>query len=248
MAWLHAVIDVPGDRYDTAAAFWADALGWPLGAPWPGHPELRSFEPPRGAAYVHLQRIDGPPRVHVDLESEHPDRTSARAVELGATFVAEHERWRTLASPGGLPFCVVPVSEDEAPEPLTWPDGHRTRLVQVCVDSPAAAHEREVAFWRELLGGRWVDSPAAEFAGKWHDDEGSPIQLLFQKLDEPDGPVRAHLDHASDDRRAEVDRLLGLGAEDVHPGRGWHVLRDPLGQLFCVTDNSPEQTRRREIG
>jgi hypothetical protein len=42
-------------------------------------------------------------------------------------------------------------------------------------------HAAEVAFWRALLPGRWAASPAAEFAGKWHDDAGSPIQLLFQK-------------------------------------------------------------------
>ena len=88
----------------------------------------------------------------------------------------------------------------------------------------------------------------AEFAGKWHDDAGSPLQLLFQRLDEPDGEVRAHLDHGTDDVPREVGRLLGLGAEDVGRGRGWHVLRDPNGLDFCVTGNSPEATRRRDIG
>lgn len=121
-------------------------------------------------------------------------------------------------------------------------------MVQVCIDAPGAAHDREVEFWRDLLAGRWVGSGADEFAGKWHDDAGSPIQLLFQRLDEPDGPVRAHLDHGTDDLRREVDRLLALGAHDVAPGRGWHVLRDPGGLAFCVTENSPEATQRREIG
>jgi hypothetical protein len=84
--------------------------------------------------------------------------------------------------------------------------------------------------------------------GKWHDDAGSPLQLLFQRLDEDAGPVRAHLDLGTDDREAEVRRLVALGATDVAPGRGWQVLRDPLGQLFCATENSPEQTRRRDLG
>jgi hypothetical protein len=119
--------------------------------------------------------------------------------------------------------------------------------VQVCVDSPAVVHDAEVDFWRALLAGRWAGSGAPEFAGKWHDDEGSPIQLLFQRLDEPAGRVRAHLDLGSDDVPAEVRRLGGLGATEIGPGRGWHVMRDPAGQLFCVTENSPEQTRHRHL-
>jgi hypothetical protein len=73
-----------------------------------------------------------------------------------------------------------------------------------------------------------------------HDDAGSPLQLLFQRLDEPSGSVRAHLDHGTDDPMAGVRRLLALGAIDVGPGRGgWHVLRDMTGLAFCVTDNFP---------
>ncbi len=61
MAWLHAVIDVPSHQHAVAAGFWERTLGWQVGASWSGHPELRSFEPPAGTAYVHLQEIDGPP-------------------------------------------------------------------------------------------------------------------------------------------------------------------------------------------
>jgi hypothetical protein len=248
MTWIHAVLDVPADQHRPTADFWSEVLGWELGDPWPGHPELSSFEPPRGAAYVHLQEIDGPPRVHLDLESDDPDATVGRARELGATYVGAQDDWQTLLSPGGLPFCVLDDGRREPPEPTTSPDGHRTRLVQVCVDSPVAAHKREVAFWRALLPGRWVNSRAREFAGKWHDDAGSPLQLLFQRLDEPDGPVRAHLDHGTDDVAAEVRRLRDLGAVDIGPGRGWHALRDPAGLAFCVTGNSPEQTLVRDLG
>jgi hypothetical protein len=125
----------------------------------------------------------------------------------------------------------------------TWSDGHQTRMVQVCIDSPAAAHDDEVAFWRALLPGRWVGSEAREFAGKWHDDAGSPVQLLFQRLDETHGSVRAH-DHGTDDLTAEVHRLRGLGAADVAPGHGgWHVLRDTAGLAFCVTPHSPATAR-----
>jgi hypothetical protein len=247
MAWIHAVIDVPAGQEAATADFWGNALGWPAGDPWRGHPELLSFDPPTGSSYVHLQRIGGSPRVHLDLESKAPIETVTRAVDLGAELVDDNSVWRTLRSPGGLPFCVLQAKEHDSPEPVAFGDGHRTRMVQVCVDSPQHAHETEVEFWRRLVPGRWVTSSDVEFAGKWHDDAGSPIQLLFQQLEEADGLVRAHLDLGTDDLRAEIRRLVDLGATDVGQGRGWHVLRDAAGQRFCVTVNSPEQTRLRDL-
>lgn len=247
MTRVHAVLDVPAAAHARAAVFWERTLGWRLGTPWAGHPELQSFTPPDGPAYVHLQSIDGPPRVHVDLEVREAGATVDLAVGLGADQVAEHDEWVTLRSPGGLPFCVLGGSTSGIPAPVTWPDGHRSRLVQVCVDAPASRVDAEVAFWRGLLPGAWSGSDSPEFVGKWHVD-GSPLQLLFQRLDEHDGDVRAHLDTGSDDLPAEVRRLVDLGARDVRPGDGWHVLTDPAGATFCVTENSPASPDHRDLG
>jgi hypothetical protein len=52
--------------------------------------------------------------------------------------------------------------------------------------------------------------------------------------------VRAHIDLGADDIAAEAARLVGFGAERLGPGRGWIVLRDPVGMVFCVTSNSPD--------
>lgn len=249
MTWLHAVIDVPGTSHEATARFWSRALGWSAGPAWERHPELRSFEPPEGEPYVHLQQIEGAPRVHVDVESADPRRTVDAALGTGAELLRTTEDWVSLRSPGGLPFCVLRSRRHAAPGPRVWSDGHRSRLVQLCIDSPAARHDAEVRFWRSLLPGRWVSSPSAEFAGKWHDHDGSPLQLLFQRLEERDGVVRAHLDVGTDAQPAEIRRLLHLGAQDVGAGRGgWHVLRDPAGLAFCVTDNAPAQTARRDLG
>jgi hypothetical protein len=52
---------------------------------------------------------------------------------------------------------------------------------------------------------------------------------------------RLHIDlapHTTDDRNAEIDRLLAMGATrgDVHqsPDASWDVLQDPEGNEFCV--------------
>lgn len=249
MPRLHAVVDAPPEVHPEQARFWERALGWPVGAAWRGHPELRSFEPDAGTGYVHLQLTGSEPRVHLDLEADDPGAVTAAAVAAGARLVGWSDRWQVLRSPGGLPFCVVASAAGGIPPSVAWPDGHRSRLVQVCVDSPADRHEEEVGFWRVLLGGGWEGSASAEFAGTWHDDGASPLQLLFQRLEEPGGPVRAHLDLGTDARDAEVRRLLALGADDLGAGHGgWHVLADPAGLPFCVTGHAPDPAPRAAHG
>ncbi len=51
------------------------------------------------------------------------------------------------------------------------------------------------------------------------------------------GRSRLHIDLRPDDQRAEVDRLLALGARRADIGQGdvpWVVLADPEGNEFCV--------------
>jgi hypothetical protein len=56
-------------------------------------------------------------------------------------------------------------------------------------------------------------------------------------------PPRIHLDLYADDQAAEVQRLLGLGATEVHWDRrpadaDYVILADPEGNRFCVVDAS----------
>ena len=65
------------------------------------------------------------------------------------------------------------------------------------------------------------------------------LAIGLQKVAEPRvGKNRAHLDFRTDDRPAEVARLVGLGAtvlaEHQMPGFSWTVLADPEGNEFCV--------------
>jgi hypothetical protein len=55
-----------------------------------------------------------------------------------------------------------------------------------------------------------------------------------------------HLDFRPDDRDAEVERLLALGAIRADVGQGeqtWIVLRDPEGNEFCVLGSRPAAAR-----
>jgi hypothetical protein len=238
--WLHVLIDVALDVSEESAIFWSAALGWPLGEPWPGLPEFRSFVPPQGDSYIHQQIGDHGPRIHFDLEVA--DRGSAdRLVKLGAVVTGQFEGWCPMRSPGGLPFCLVDREEHARPRAQRFA-GHRSRLVQICIDSPPTLHDQEVAFWRAATGWRWREGDEDEFAGKLCPPTGSSVQLLFQRLgsDDPATAVRAHIDLGADDVEAETARLVELGGERLGPGRGWIVLRDPVGMVFCVTGNSPD--------
>jgi catechol 2,3-dioxygenase-like lactoylglutathione lyase family enzyme len=54
-------------------------------------------------------------------------------------------------------------------------------------------------------------------------------------------PPRIHLDLYAKDQAAEVRRLIGLGATEVHwdkkpPDADYVILADPEGNRFCVID------------
>ena len=238
--WMHAFLDVPAELGGASRTFWSAATAWPVGEPWPEHPEFISLTPPDGAPYLHVQMIDGPPRVHLDVVGD-PDRDTERLERLGAVRGQRFDGWQVMRSPAGLPFCVCDEpGPHRRPGAAGWPGGHRSRLVQLCVDVPADLYEAELGFWRAATG--WADEPvdAPEFHRLVHRSE-SPLQVLVQRLGADDGATqaRAHLDLGADDVDAEVARLETLGAHVLGPGSGFVVLRDPTGLPFCVTANDP---------
>jgi hypothetical protein len=244
ISWVHAFIDVPAAQIADTQRFWSSATGGVVTSPWEGHPEFVSLQPPTGAAYVHVQRIDGDPRVHIDLATDQVDDEAARLVELGAERVERFRWWQVMTSPGGLPFCLCEDPSRARPDPITWPDGHRSRVAQVCLDIPAASYDTEVLFWINATGWTTEGSNRAEFESLVP-PPSSPVKLLLQRLGEDDtrSETSAHIDLGTDDRSAEIDRLVGLAAIDVeqppNPG-GWHVLEDPAGLRFCVTGRPPD--------
>lgn len=91
-------------------------------------------------------------------------------------------------------------------------------------------------WWREALGWVVVNDHPDEFEIRPTADRLPG--LLFVSVSEPKTTKnRLHLDFRPDDRDAEVERLLALGATRANVGQGeqtWIVLGDPEGNEFCV--------------
>jgi predicted enzyme related to lactoylglutathione lyase len=241
LSWLHVFVDVPPAAAEAARTFWAEALRWPPGKSWDGHPEFTSLVPPHGDPYVHVQEADAGPRVHLDLVVDDLDRGRDALVELGAQVGRREPAWQVMTSPGGLPFCLCRTPRSGTRPPGTQhEEGHRSRLAQVCIDVPAAQYEREVAFWQTISGWEASRSGRPEFTDLVGPPEAS-LRILMQRLgpDDEGTMTRAHIDLGSDDIDAEAERLTGLGARFVERFEGWAVLVDPAGMTFCVTGKSP---------
>lgn len=240
--WTGAVLDLPADLIETADTFWSQALGWEVGNSWRDHPEFHQLVPQHGDSYVLVQCIDGPPRVHLDLYAEDVPYVSDWMVRNGARLGERYAHWQVLTSPTGFEFCVVQFDDErDRPGAQAWPEGHRSKLVQVALDVPHGRIDEEFAFWRTITGWEVEESKRPEFAGHLKPGDGGSLQLLLQELGPDDGgsSTRAHLDLGTDDREAEVARLEKLGAERVGDGHGWVVMRDPSGMTFCVTGQRP---------
>jgi predicted enzyme related to lactoylglutathione lyase len=91
-------------------------------------------------------------------------------------------------------------------------------------------------WWSDALGWVVVNDDADEFEIRPAPDRLPG--LLFASVGEPKQlKNRLHLDFRPDDRDAEVERLLALGATRADVGQGeqsWVVLADPEGNEFCI--------------
>lgn len=95
-------------------------------------------------------------------------------------------------------------------------------------------------FWAAALGAE-VDEGANEWFAIVTPESG-PVRF-FAKVPEPKtAKNRMHVDFSADDRAAEVERLIGLGATKLadHDEHNvvWTVMADPEGNEFCVADQT----------
>jgi len=162
-------------------------------------------------------------RVHLDLYAAEPQHL----LDLGATLVADHERWMVFADPEGNELCVFDGD----------PHGAPARVFAVCVDSSAPVEL--AAWWHTVIGGDL--GPGSDGHYRWLHDSAGLRGLILKCVEVHDDRVvknRWHWDVNADD----IDALVAAGATVVRP-RGedisWTVLADPQGNEFCAFDGSP---------
>ena len=121
------------------------------------------------------------------------------------------------------------------------------QLKEIVVDADVPS--RLARFWAAAVDGYAVRpydaDELARLAGLGLTPETDPVVMVdgpgpticFQQLEGP-RPTRnrVHLDISTADRKAEVARLVGLGATVVREAERYTVLHDPEGNNFCVVD------------
>jgi hypothetical protein len=97
---------------------------------------------------------------------------------------------------------------------------------------------RLAAFWSEVTGYTTV-MERDDFVALQAPDKRGVRRILFFQVPEPKvAKSRVHVDLASTDPKAEVDRLIVLGAKKIEyrqgNGSSWTVMLDPEGNEFCI--------------
>lgn len=116
-------IDCPSATHLATARFWAGALTPDAPVPDPPSDDDPYTEAGHvGTREVFVQRIDGPARVHLDIETDDVDAEVARLEALGARRLHQVRTWWVMEDPSGQPFCVVrPQTPDFPGDAATWP-------------------------------------------------------------------------------------------------------------------------------
>jgi hypothetical protein len=218
------------------ARFWAEALRWEMG----GETEdAIGVVPTDGTTFrVRFLRDPGEKtgknRLHLDLTTTSIDDQSESVrslVELGARRIdigqGPDDRHVVLADPEGNELCII--------EPDNQFLAGCGRLGSITCDGSRTVG----CFWSEALGWPLVWDQDGETAIRAPDGTG-PFLTWGPPVPSKTGKDRLHLDiapPAHGDQRAEVDRLVSLGARRVDVGQASVdrvVMADPDGSEFCL--------------
>jgi catechol 2,3-dioxygenase-like lactoylglutathione lyase family enzyme len=103
---------------------------------------------------------------------------------------------------------------------------------------------RQTEFWQAALGYvRRDDGESDDFVLLGPPDGVGPHLSLDQVRSPLQIPPRLHLDLYTDSQANEVERLIALGATEIHwdkrpPDADYVILADPEGNRFCVVDTA----------
>ncbi len=101
--------------------------------------------------------------------------------------------------------------------------------------------QRQAAFWSAALDYVLREEPDDSSQMLCPRGGVGPNLNLDRRPSDAPIPPRIHLDLYAEDQAAEVSRLIGLGATEVHwggrpPDADFVILADPEGNRFCVID------------
>jgi hypothetical protein len=220
--WVSAFLGFADSDYDAGVALWRELTGYPL-------------SPDDG--FLRVQRLAaGPSGVQLDVHVPDVQAATEQVRALGAT-VDDSGAIVGGRSPGGLPFRLIGDSGLVSPEPSRWPGGHTSLVDQISIDIPQQHWNAESAFCAALTGWESQTIPGLSEYAFLTRPPGAPLRIILQRLGEPTGTVRAHLDWAVSDRPAETERHVAAGARTLQVNPIWTVLDGAVP--YCVTDRDP---------
>jgi catechol-2,3-dioxygenase len=171
-------------------------------------------------------RPERPQQFHLDLQIDDHVAAAARAVELGATRLADGPTWITLADPAGHPFDLCHADGV----------GPVMHLFAVTIDAPDAS--ALARFYADLAGMEVTyDGPEGALIS------AGGTSVMFQQIGDyqpprwpdPAHPQQAHLDFYAEDLDAAEARAVQLGATRLDAGTDrFRVFTDPAGHPFCL--------------
>ena len=101
----------------------------------------------------------------------------------------------------------------------------------------AAEPQSLAIFWSAVTGREVIDSDP-DLARVESEIPGGPALLFLRVPESKTVKDRIHLDLETEDRAAEVSRVIALGATFHSEVKGstheWTVLQDPEGNEFCI--------------
>ncbi|WP_202843251.1 VOC family protein [Luteimonas saliphila] len=117
------MIDCREGALADAAAFWSRALGLPVADPDEGgQGRYAVLGAGPGGLHIEVQKVDHPPRVHLDIETDDVEAEASRLEALGARRIESvRGRWWVMEAPTGHRFCVVPMrAPEQRASPTSW--------------------------------------------------------------------------------------------------------------------------------
>ncbi len=168
-----------------------------------------------------------PQQFHLDLQVDGTEAAAERAIDLGATRLADGPAWITMADPAGHPFDLC---QKDGVGPVMG-------LFAVTIDAPDAVGLAR--FYADLLGMEVTyEGPEGALIA------GAGKSVMFQQVSgyssprwpDPAYPQQAHLDIIVADLDTGEARALELGASRLSGGgERFRIFADPAGHPFCLT-------------